>query len=953
MEGLEDRRLLAATLSIADAMLLEGNAGSAQMLFTVTRDGDLSQSIDVEYFTADGTATAGVDYEAAAGTLTIPANEASATIAVPIMGDAMGEDDESFSISLRLAGAARFDAQQVVDVGAIKYAAKSADINGDGKPDLLVSDENGGVSILLNTTAPGSDIATFAPKVDVLTGPSPLALAVGDLNGDGRPDVVVANTGDHTLSILINTTPANAPVASFTASQTFVAPSSPSGLALNDFNNDGKLDIAVSGFENNVVKLFLNNTAAGSELAALSDGPSLTVGSAPEAVVVGDFNGDGKPDMAAANYGAGTVSILLNTSTSATPTFAAKQDLSVGSQPLAIVAGDLNGDGTLDLAVANFGTDTVSLLINRTAPGGALSFDPVQNIDVGGDPQSLALADLNADGKLDLAVVNSSENTAWVLENRTASGAALDFVQVQSLVVGDGPTSLTIANFNSDAVPDLAVSGFLSGELAVLFNQTPTLARAQAAGTIANDDIIITAQFDAPEQGIRENGGQLIATVVLSEASAFDITVPIVVSGTATQGQDYTLSTLPLFFPAGVTSATLSIDVADDLLAEDDETLILTLGEPTNAQAEGQTVQTIYIGNDDQVITGSAGDDLFQIRLFAGGTEVLILQNPNTPSAATYIIDLTSTTNLTIAGGAGQDQLTVDFAFGDMVSAMNLFFDGQEGSDQLAIAGTSAADAVTFQPGMVLFNASPVYIVNAETLALDSTGSTIRVGAVNVEGGAHLDISPGLGKTLDVDALSIAEGSVLDLNTSPMIVRNPALLSTLNGWIGNARHGGLWDGWGLTSAAAGGTRGLAILLNQRTGGTFYNTFAGASVGATDILIKFTHEGDTDLNGILDASDYLRISRGLARGDTGYVNGDFDFDDVVTLADLGLIDRAFLASKGGPGPAGAVFNPRTTIQAATKAKNAAHKAAQKKAAQKKLAQKKAAKAKAAKRAALGR
>src|SRR4029077_1191929 len=102
-----------------------------------------------------------------------------------------------------------FAAQQTFATGTQPDAIAIADLNGDGKPDLIVADDTsaGTVSVLLNKTAPGATVPSFASHVDFAVGSNPTSIAVADLNGDGIPDLVVANSGSNTVSVLLNATP--------------------------------------------------------------------------------------------------------------------------------------------------------------------------------------------------------------------------------------------------------------------------------------------------------------------------------------------------------------------------------------------------------------------------------------------------------------------------------------------------------------------------------------------------------------------------------------------------------------------------------------------------------------------------------------------------------------------------------------------------------------------------
>src|SRR5262249_23665619 len=143
--------------------------------------------------------------------------------------------------------------------------------NGDGKPDLAVTNHNSNnVSVLLNTTAPGATSPSFAAQQGFATGASPVPVAVGDFNGDGRPDVIVGNYHDTTVSLLLNTTAPGASTPSFSAQQTFTSGLGPLGIAVKDFNGDGVPDLAASVRGTGSVSILLNTAVP----IALSGSPA-------------------------------------------------------------------------------------------------------------------------------------------------------------------------------------------------------------------------------------------------------------------------------------------------------------------------------------------------------------------------------------------------------------------------------------------------------------------------------------------------------------------------------------------------------------------------------------------------------------------------------------------------------------------------------------------------------
>jgi alpha-tubulin suppressor-like RCC1 family protein len=357
--------------------------------------------------------------------------------------------------SVSFAQTVSFDPATNFAAGTYPYSVAMGDLNGDGKPDLAVAnrtDDN--VSILL-----GTGTGAFGAATNFAVGTQPASVAIGDLNGDGKPDLAVANRGSDNVSILLGTgTGAFGSAASFA-----VEFASPSSVAIGDLNGDGKPDLAVAktgfGSDDNVSILLSDGTGA------FGSATNFDVGRSPYSVAIGDLNGDGKPDVAVANLGNDNVSILLGDGTGA---FGVATNFGVGGLPFSVAIGDLNGDGKPDLAVANLGTDNVSILLGD----GTGAFSSATNFAVGSGPVSgpvsVAIGDLNGDGKPDLAVANANSNDVSILLN-TGDGA---FGPATNFAVGSSPTSVAIGDLNGDGKPDLAVANNTSNNVSVLLNTT-------------------------------------------------------------------------------------------------------------------------------------------------------------------------------------------------------------------------------------------------------------------------------------------------------------------------------------------------------------------------------------------------------------------------------------------------------------------------------------------------
>jgi uncharacterized protein (TIGR03437 family) len=300
-------------------------------------------------------------------------------------------------------------------VGDAPSRIVAADFNGDGRLDLAVTNYNSNnLSVMLGdgrggfTPAPGSPIAVSSNRL--------FSLAVGDFNRDGHPDLVVGDLFGGVSVLLGSGTGAftlvpGGPIASGNG---------PVSIAVADFNGDGKADLAIANetgsqipgpgapnyLPGTTVTVMLGNGAGGFTAAP---GSPFTVGQDPAWVAVGDFNGDGKPDLAVASAvspNAGTVTVLLGNGLGGfipSP----GSPFAVGRYPTGIAVADLNGDGVPDLAVST--GDVVDVLVNN----GAGTFTPALNF--GEADQAIVAADFNGDGRMDLATgYFGSGNTGWV-----------------------------------------------------------------------------------------------------------------------------------------------------------------------------------------------------------------------------------------------------------------------------------------------------------------------------------------------------------------------------------------------------------------------------------------------------------------------------------------------------------------------------------------------------------
>ena len=401
-----------------------------------------------------------------------------------------------------------------------------ADFNGDGNPDLAIATGNGTVSILL-----GNGNGTFHAASSFPIGHPPSYIAAGDLNNDGKLDLVTANSLDNSVTVLLGKGD-----GTFTVGQSYAVSYSPDSLVLADIDGDGNLDIVQglgdargfgAGHDSGSIDILPGNGDGTFQGATVSTSAAQTVsflatadfngdgkldaivndpyggglylfagagngrfesatllttltsggGSAgPIAAAVGDFNGDGKPDLAVAENFSGNIAILLNSANGLQETSIFPSN---GVAPTGIVTADFNGDGKLDLAVANspgpMGGTGANVAVFLGSGNG--SFQLQKTYAAGNNPGAMAVADLNGDGKPDLVVVDSgvpadspkTPGAVYVYLNDGSGGFRPAVVYAASVT----PNYVAVGDVNGDGKPDLVVAttdGNFVYYLAVLLN---------------------------------------------------------------------------------------------------------------------------------------------------------------------------------------------------------------------------------------------------------------------------------------------------------------------------------------------------------------------------------------------------------------------------------------------------------------------------------------------------
>jgi hypothetical protein len=322
----------------------------------------------------------------------------------------------------------------------------------------------------------------FVNEGTYTVGDDPLSLTTGDFDGDGRPDVATINGTSSNVSVFLRQ-----PAGGF--AQQFGSPiavgSGPSGAAVGDYNGDGRVDLAVSNFVDGTVSVLLRQAGGG---FALEGGAPVSTGLGISAIAAGDFNHDGRLDLAVTNNNGAQVEVLLR---NAQPTggFSAQPPLATGTTPDGIAVADFNGDGLADLAVANRGTGTATILLQLVGGG----FTPETSVPVGSDALGIVAADFNGDGRPDLAVTNGGPGTVSPFLRRATNDG---FTAEAPIAVSASPVGITTADFDRDGRPDLAVAANAGAVEILRRNAAGGFTRDQPIPLAGNVNDVATADFD-------------------------------------------------------------------------------------------------------------------------------------------------------------------------------------------------------------------------------------------------------------------------------------------------------------------------------------------------------------------------------------------------------------------------------------------------------------------------
>ena len=731
------------------------------------------------------------------------------------------------------ASAQDFSTKTDFTTGTTPYSVSFGDLNGDGKADMVTANFGANTfSVLLNTTTPGASTPTFSANTDFATGTGAYATAIGDLNGDGKPDIAVANYNETSVSVFINTTTPGASTPTFTAKTDFTAGTNPASVTFNDFNGDGKSDMAVANYGSNTVSVFFNTTTPGSATPTFSAKTDFATGTGPYSVAAGDFNRDGKPDMAAANYDATSVSVFLNTTTpgASTPTFSAKTDFTAGTNPSTVSIRDLNGDGVPDLAVANYGSNSVSVFFNTTTPNASTpTFSAATDFATGSGPYTVTLGDFNRDGKPDMAATHYNINSVSVFLNTTTPGAATPtFGAVSFYTTGTNPSSVSICDLNGDGKPDMAAGNETSNDVSVFMN-VMTLGVTPASFSAKTDFTTGTSPRAVKFSDINGDGKQDMAVVNGSSntVSVFLNTTP---TGTSTPTfsarTDFAIGTLP----SHLSIADLNGDGIPDLVTtnQSSNSVSVLLNTTTPGATTPSFSSATGFATGASTIASSIGD------INGDGKPDIVTANTSGLSIS-VLINTTPTGNTTPTFAAKVDFTTPANAQFLSISDLN-----GDGKPDIAVTANASIVSV-FLNTTSTGSATPTFSARTDFTAGAST-KQVAIGDLNGDGKPDLAVV-----STTLVAVSVLLNTTAPGASSPTFSAKTDFTSGTAPWsvsIGDLNGDGLLDL--LVSNAFSGTNSVSVLLNTTTTGASTPTFSAK----TDFTVGNQPRSVTigDLNG---------------------------------------------------------------------------------------------------------
>jgi VCBS repeat protein/centrosomal CEP192-like protein len=662
----------------------------------------------------------------------------------------------NISILLGASGGA-FGAASHITVNTPQLAVATGDMDGDGKTDLVVGTSNSGVFIVLGK-GDGTFNTSFFPGVFNFSDEGAAALAVLDINGDKKLDVITVNTDkfndQSSVSVMLNH---NSTIGNptFAVAINAAVGFQPAAIALADFNHDGRLDAVVVNRGSNTVSVLLGDGQGHFDPGTTT---ANSQGRQSIAIVAADFNKDGKLDLAISSpFGGSSGGVVTLLKGSGTGSFTQTQ-FDVGNFADGIVAADLNGDGFMDVAVVNKGDNTVSILLNNKSGG----FTVTGPYPTGGQqPVALAAGNFRLTGHMDLAIAHSADGTLTILPNDGTGkfGAA---VQTISLGSASTPSSVVAGDFNGDGNPDVAVGTSGGSSISVFLNSAGHFGTPNTISNLGQVGWLATAS-------LRNNG-----ILDLVAVAGFDNVSVLLGNGNGTFAA-------PAKYPVGTAVAVTVADVTGDgvpdlIVANEGDSTIGVLAGQINSSTGKPTgtfsPQEIFFVNGsastvdpDDLVAGDFNKDGFMdiAAVTAAGSFSVYLNTPaaalSTRSLAFPVEQLGSTSGSQTAqlfsSGVASLKPVISVSPSDYTITSNTC------TGVTLVAGTNCSVSLDFSPKDINTRAGTLIFKDAavggqQKVSLSGTGTEVNVNPSPVAFGS---VARPNSKTLTVTIKNLSGGT--------------------------------------------------------------------------------------------------------------------------------------------------------------------------------------------------
>ena len=678
---------------------------------------------------------------------------------------------------LALGGPVTAKVTQVTPVSGAVYTVTVSSITGTGTLGLNLVDLGGIHDLAGKPLTQQNAPAAFQAQQTVATGSQPRPVAVGDVNGDGKPDLVVDNFNSNSVSMLLGNGD-----GTFQAQKTFATGIGPTALVIADVNGDGKLDLVIVDQTSFGVTVLLGNGNG-----TFHGQKTFSTGRDPTCVAVGDVNGDGTPDLVVTNtYMPGTVGLLLGNGNG---TFQAEKTFTVGNGPLSVAIADVNGDGNPDLVVTSFYSARAAVLLGN----GNGTFQAQKTFAVVGMPRSVVVADVNGDGQPDLVVTGYYNSAASVLLGN-GNGT---FQAQQTFVIFDKPTSLTVSDVNGDGKPDLVVTAYGSGAKAsVLLGNGDGSFQAQQTFATGNEPFSVA---------IADVNGDGKPDLVVANTADNTMTVLLGAGNGDFTGQTYVVGTF--FDISAPASATAGNPFSLTVTAEDFANTIVTGFTGTVHFTASDSAASTVLPADYTFVPNDNGQ-----HVFTSGVELVTAGSQTVTATATNSGSTNGTSNAIAVSPAAASHIslgtvaraTAGTAFNVSVSALDPFnntatsYNGSVHFTSTDGAATLPADStLTNGTGTVSFTFNTagnqtLTATDTVTSSIVGTSSTISVSAAaatHIAFTAPADVTAGLAFTVTVTALDTFDNTATGYQGTLHFTSNDAQAAlpadaTLSGGVG-------------------------------------------------------------------------------------------------------------------------------------------------------------------------